>query len=845
MVQPPENQQQFGSILTVLGENAEQNGKVGNKQITFTHIAIGDANDEYVQPDRAQESLVNELARIPINSVEVHQPTPESVPMLKVEAILPDDLNDIVIREFAAVANFNNQSYLHAVGNCARIYVPKPINNGNVSTPVTIEMIFIITSTKPIIETDPNVVHASKEWTSKTISQAVEQLIHGEVWPVDIKLTAKVGDNITTAVSYLRNSKEKAIYSCSPDCVVGKIEHLDFKSRTAIIGGVDVILNIFDSSSTITGCNVIKLKSGSLIKPDEFGRMPVIIDAGNSYFCQYTDSKTREIRGWSFSDNGLIVWTNIVGGGNDINLTYEKSSVPTGFMPEIFHRKNTHLVADALLKLHSPGESIKIVCVGDSITYGHDEHGPDIVQPIAPHVFPHAQTTYPDALQEYLNITYDGGAIVENRGFSGDGTRSSYFRWNDLPSNADLAVVMLGTNDAGTGINNQSIEDFVTWYRKIIEMHISWGQGVILVTPTPYRNETAYKLDMYRSAVMQLGRAYNCPVIDSELFVSQIDKDTIYSDGVHFHSAGYKVIAAKICAQLIGNSVLDQNKKIVSTESYSYALQASGRVGFYRTVFGESSGSVMFNGALARSYGSKDGQAGGGTITFVFFAEQDKNDILFIGGSEPNNGVGEVLFDYGTEPTHSANKYGSYGDSVVSNFDCSLTSSRGRYIGTIYGRGWHSVTIKNTGAPDILTNALRIVNKESEYAEVSTVKGVTIHNPSSGTDGSSSTSIAINKEMLLDLGLYQESVENYWRSSSVRLTITSKSSFKSNVYMLVPGPNSTIKHVVISEQAPELVTSVDGNFLKNDLTSLVVNLMRPVKNNITLLLELWNDNPYV
>ncbi|MGF1717265.1 phage tail protein [Photobacterium chitinilyticum] len=166
MTQTPENQQQYGSILTVLGENAEQNGKLQNKQISFTHIAIGDANDTYVQPDRIQSDLVNELARIPVNSVDVLQPTPNSVPMLKVEAILPDHINDLVIREFAAVAEFNGQTYFHAVGNNARIYVPPPVNNGNVRTPVTLEMIFVITSAEPIVEIDPHVVTASREWVS-------------------------------------------------------------------------------------------------------------------------------------------------------------------------------------------------------------------------------------------------------------------------------------------------------------------------------------------------------------------------------------------------------------------------------------------------------------------------------------------------------------------------------------------------------------------------------------------------------------------------------------------------------------------------------------------------------
>ncbi|MFA4729000.1 phage tail-collar fiber domain-containing protein, partial [Vibrio vulnificus] len=160
----PESEQQYGSILTVLGESAEQNGKMLKKPVEFTHIAFGDANDTYVQPDRKAQALVNELHRIPVNSVDVLQPTPDSVPILKVEAILPDDINDVVIREFAAVATFNGQSYFHAVGNCARVYVPNPVNNGQLNNPVSLEMTFVITSAEPIVEIDPLVVTASRQY---------------------------------------------------------------------------------------------------------------------------------------------------------------------------------------------------------------------------------------------------------------------------------------------------------------------------------------------------------------------------------------------------------------------------------------------------------------------------------------------------------------------------------------------------------------------------------------------------------------------------------------------------------------------------------------------------------
>jgi len=169
----PESEQQYGSILTVFGESAEQNGKMLKKPVEFTHIAFGDANDTYVQPDRKAQSLVNELYRIPVNSVDVLQATPDSVPILTVEALLPDHIHDVVIREFAAVATFNGQEYFHAIGNCARIYVPSPINNGQLNNPVSLEMTFVITSAEPIVVINPNVITASRDYVHRSIAKDV------------------------------------------------------------------------------------------------------------------------------------------------------------------------------------------------------------------------------------------------------------------------------------------------------------------------------------------------------------------------------------------------------------------------------------------------------------------------------------------------------------------------------------------------------------------------------------------------------------------------------------------------------------------------------------------------
>ncbi|EGR4148488.1 phage tail protein [Vibrio cholerae] len=161
----PESALNYGSILTFAGENAEINGKLNSKPINFTHIAIGDANDVYVQPSRTQTALVHELARIPITGMEKITPSkPDAVPQLKVWAKIPDDIVDIAVREFAAVATFDGTSYLHAVGNTVRIPILSGSNNGGEVNDIYIEMTFAVTSLDPIVMIDPTIMTATRKF---------------------------------------------------------------------------------------------------------------------------------------------------------------------------------------------------------------------------------------------------------------------------------------------------------------------------------------------------------------------------------------------------------------------------------------------------------------------------------------------------------------------------------------------------------------------------------------------------------------------------------------------------------------------------------------------------------
>ncbi len=191
----PESALNYGSILTLAGENAEINGKLNSKSINFTHIAIGDANDVYVQPSRTQTALVHELARIPITGMEKITPSkPDAVPQLKVWAKIPDDIVDIAVREFAAVATFDGTSYLHAIGNTVRIPILSGSNNGGEVNDIYIEMTFAVTSLDPIVMIDPTIVTATRKFVK---DEDAKHLLADNPHPQYLSLTSYAKDALS------------------------------------------------------------------------------------------------------------------------------------------------------------------------------------------------------------------------------------------------------------------------------------------------------------------------------------------------------------------------------------------------------------------------------------------------------------------------------------------------------------------------------------------------------------------------------------------------------------------------------------------------------------------------
>lgn len=208
-------------------------------------------------------------------------------------------------------------------------------------------------------------------------------------------------------------------------------------------------------------------------------------------------------------------------------------------------------------------EVLKIVCQGDSLTYGSDVTSAD-KRPASGVVnsdgsqsgVTRASITYPEALENYLNQVYRSTVIdklitVETRAYPGDWAPKSFNR-HFLKHDGDLTIIMLGTNDSRRA-NYEDAGDigvFYYWLEQIIIRELLWDKAVLLLTPT---KELSLDLavDAFSNAVHGLGNKYNAPVIDTDEFVSQYPA-SIYSDETHFKGTGYSIVASRTASTLVG-----------------------------------------------------------------------------------------------------------------------------------------------------------------------------------------------------------------------------------------------------------------------------------------------------
>lgn len=182
---------------------------------------------------------------------------------------------------------------------------------------------------------------------------------------------------------------------------------------------------------------------------------------------------------------------------------------------------------------------IKIVAIGDSITYGY---------PYEPAL------SWFDIVASQLNIGYI------NQGINGDTTDGmlSRFERNVLRYKPSHVIIMGGTNDAYAGI---AVEDVTNNIRDMVELAVQNDIIPILGLPIPCNDFAEEQLlEQYREEILQIVKGNRIEIIDFHKDMAEENgkyiKSGLYCDDVHPNEVGYKVMAGvaakaltKICIQ--------------------------------------------------------------------------------------------------------------------------------------------------------------------------------------------------------------------------------------------------------------------------------------------------------
>lgn len=217
---------------------------------------------------------------------------------------------------------------------------------------------------------------------------------------------------------------------------------------------------------------------------------------------------------------------------------------------------------------------IKVVCIGNSITYGAG-------------IVNREKNSYPAQLQAYLGAGYE----VKNFGVSARTTLSKgdhpYMRENtfkeSLEFQPDIVLIKLGTNDTKPQ-NWKYKDDFMTDYQALIDSYrgLSSHPRVILLTPVrcflPDNSEISAKLiaNEIRPMVESLAWKNNIEIINLFNIFGDQWESHILPDKLHPSSIGAGMMAKKIYEYL----TLTPNSKVKPVEE-SLKLETAKKFNFY------------------------------------------------------------------------------------------------------------------------------------------------------------------------------------------------------------------------------------------------------------------------
>ncbi len=216
-----------------------------------------------------------------------------------------------------------------------------------------------------------------------------------------------------------------------------------------------------------------------------------------------------------------------------------------------------------------PTEKVKVACVGDSITQGQGTN-----------------LNWPDNLQNMLGDRYE----VKNFGKGGSRVREYWphdnNQYNDYwykseqyigstEYDADIVIVMMGTNDGYFNEAGEAKDYFATDYTKMIQPYLENGSKIYITTPThAYAGTHTRVNDEIYNEVVALQKSLQAQYPEQIMDLVDMNRLTdgmpeCFPDGLHGNTGGYAAIASNFYEQIfqkIDNTLPDLATVSVETE---------------------------------------------------------------------------------------------------------------------------------------------------------------------------------------------------------------------------------------------------------------------------------------
>ena len=221
------------------------------------------------------------------------------------------------------------------------------------------------------------------------------------------------------------------------------------------------------------------------------------------------------------------------------------------YMIDYFVRNYTAPIPPAV-----PG-TIRVACVGDSITYG-------VL------IWRRSKNCYPAQLQNLLGERYSVRNFgVNERTMQKSADLPYWEHRNFLLStefNPDIVLIMLGTNDSKEH-NWINIEAYIHDYREMLVHYRSLPSNPVVYVMTPprmflVRGKTVVYYKMSNEVIDTMARAIKILAEEENIKVIDINAATtshpecFWLDGVHPNAAGARIIAETVYEEILGNENL-------------------------------------------------------------------------------------------------------------------------------------------------------------------------------------------------------------------------------------------------------------------------------------------------